>query len=160
MATRSNIVLIKVNKGGELVAESSYCHWDGYPDYNGLILETVFKKTKDIQKLVNRGEMSSISRHGKVDKMVDRGPKEIDSLANNPSLKQYAKEKMEKWGTEYLYYWVDKSAAAYVPKSWVEKWRVVDFYHPDIQEQRLRLLFSEDQLKNPFKKDHYGYKGG
>ena len=54
MGTRSRIGL---QLDGGIV--SVYCHWDGYPEYNGVILEHLFKDKNSISELIDGGDISS-----------------------------------------------------------------------------------------------------
>lgn len=54
MSTRSNIGF--VNADGGLVA--SYCHYDGYPSHNGLILLSHYQDRAKVLELVNLGSLS------------------------------------------------------------------------------------------------------
>ena len=53
MATRSNIG-IKV--GG--IYHYIYCHWDGYPSYNGTILLKNYNTTEKVSELISGGGLS------------------------------------------------------------------------------------------------------
>ncbi len=55
MGTRSRIGL-QLNGG----IVSVYCHWDGYPDYNGVILEHLYKDKDSISELIDGGDISSL----------------------------------------------------------------------------------------------------
>lgn len=59
MATRSSISLQREN--GEIV--SVYCHWDGYPDYNGALLLEHYNTPEKIEELLALGDMSSLSEN-------------------------------------------------------------------------------------------------
>lgn len=56
MGTRSRIG-IELSDGSVL---SSYCHWNGYPEYNGKILVTHYQNREDVQELIDGGSMSSL----------------------------------------------------------------------------------------------------
>ncbi len=56
MATRSRIAIEKAN--GKV--ESIYCHWDGYPEYNGEILDNHYTDEKKVQALIDLGDISSL----------------------------------------------------------------------------------------------------
>ena len=56
MATRSRIGM--VNELKEIL--SVYCHWDGYPDYNGAILSEHYRDPEKIKKLIGNGDISSL----------------------------------------------------------------------------------------------------
>lgn len=56
MATRSRIAIEKAN--GKV--ESIYCHWDGYPEHNGEILDNHYTDEKKVQALIDLGDISSL----------------------------------------------------------------------------------------------------
>lgn len=59
MATHSRIGII--NKG-EVVANTVYCHWDGYPKYVGAILKLYYTDVDKIKELISGGDLSFISK--------------------------------------------------------------------------------------------------
>ena len=59
MATRSRIGII--NKG-EVVADTVYCHWDGYTKFVGAILKLYYTDVDKIKELISGGDLSSISK--------------------------------------------------------------------------------------------------
>lgn len=56
MATRSAIAVMHGDK-----AKAVYCHWDGYLDHNGYILQTQYDSVK-ANKLVAMGDLSSLGQ--------------------------------------------------------------------------------------------------
>ena len=64
MATRSRIAIEKEDG----TVESIYCHWDGYPENNGLILVENYKDHKKVQALIDLGDISSLAPN------VEAGP--------------------------------------------------------------------------------------
>ena len=40
--------------------KSIYCHWDGYPEYNGKILYENYNEKKKVEKLISLGDISSL----------------------------------------------------------------------------------------------------
>ena len=58
MGTRSNIAVEQPN--GEVVV--AYCHYDGYPEYNGQLLNDHYNTTKKAKDLVNQGYFSSLKK--------------------------------------------------------------------------------------------------
>jgi hypothetical protein len=56
MGTRSNIAYERPN--GQVVV--TYCHYDGYPDYNGVILNENYDTPKQAEELANQGYLSSL----------------------------------------------------------------------------------------------------
>ena len=59
MATRS--VIAKTQPSGKIKA--SYCHFDGYPEYNGKILASYYTDKKKINSLLAEGEISVLGRN-------------------------------------------------------------------------------------------------
>lgn len=57
MSTRSYIAM---KRGGKY--EGVYCHWDGYPEHNGNILNTYYKNPQNILELLNNGDLSILER--------------------------------------------------------------------------------------------------
>jgi len=56
MGTRSNIAYQRPN--GQVVV--TYCHWDGYPEYNGVMLSQHYNNQKKAEELANQGYLSSL----------------------------------------------------------------------------------------------------
>ena len=56
MATRSNIAYQRSN--GQVVV--AYCHWDGYPEHNGVMLNQHYNNQKKAEELANQGYFSGI----------------------------------------------------------------------------------------------------
>ena len=56
MATRSNIAYQRAN--GQVVV--TYCHWDGYPEYNGVMLNEHYNNQSKAEELANQGYLSSL----------------------------------------------------------------------------------------------------
>ena len=51
MGTRSNIAYEQPN--GEVIV--TYCHWDGYPTYNGQMLNDHYNNHKKAEQIANQG---------------------------------------------------------------------------------------------------------
>ena len=56
MGTRSTIAM-KKPEGGVVAI---YCHWDGYPAHNGVILNKHWTDTDKIAQLIGLGDLSSL----------------------------------------------------------------------------------------------------
>lgn len=56
MATRSRIGI--ENEDGSV--SSVYCHWDGYLEHNGVVLENHYKNRELVKKLISLGSISSL----------------------------------------------------------------------------------------------------
>lgn len=55
MATRSTIAI----RYGDTI-KSVYCHWDGYIEHNGFILNRCYNNSVDASKLISMGDISSL----------------------------------------------------------------------------------------------------
>lgn len=40
-----------------------YCHWDGYPQHNGVMLTEHYKNREKVQQLINLGSISSLGKY-------------------------------------------------------------------------------------------------
>ena len=56
MATRSTIAL----EYADGTVGQIYCHWDGYLDHNGEIINKYYKDPFKVRELLDRGDMSSL----------------------------------------------------------------------------------------------------
>jgi len=108
MSTRSRIAIEKEN--GKV--ESIYCHFDGYPSYNGVILNTHYKDRDKTQKLIDLGSISVLapivdapeghSFENRVKDVVvaygrDRGEKDVAKSYHN-SKEDFFNSDIEEWG--------------------------------------------------------------
>lgn len=59
MATRSTIGMIQ--KDGTTI-RSIYCHWDGYPDGVGKMLQNFYSDEEKINRLLSMGDISSLDQ--------------------------------------------------------------------------------------------------
>ena len=113
MGTRSMIGI----KNADQTVTAIYCHWDGYPSYNGDILVNHYTTESKIRKLMNLGDISSLGynigrKHGfneHSEKFCtaygrDRGEKvcEAKTYANMDSVTTIH------GGIEYVYIWDGK----------------------------------------------------
>ena len=57
MSTRSHIGIW--NEDGSL--DVIYCHWDGYPSYNGAVLLHHYQDPEKIRELIALGDISSLA---------------------------------------------------------------------------------------------------
>ena len=56
MATRSRIGIEKEDG----TVESIYCHWDGYPSNNGVILQENYQDREKVEELISLGDISAL----------------------------------------------------------------------------------------------------
>lgn len=57
MSTRSNIGIINDDRSVDVV----YCHWDGYPSYNGAVLLHHFRDEDKVRRLLRLGDISILA---------------------------------------------------------------------------------------------------
>ena len=69
MSTRSMIAL--ANQDGTVRAV--YCHSDGYPEYNGRLLNEYWTEAVDVSELIDQGDMSSLGATLSTCKFYARG---------------------------------------------------------------------------------------
>lgn len=113
MSTRSNIAIKRTN--GSI--DSIYCHSDGYLEYNGVMLNTMYINPEKVNKLIGLGDISFLERcinpdpttehsfdYDKRQKYVtvayhrDRGDKlEETSSRHYKSMKEYLKSFEDSW---------------------------------------------------------------
>lgn len=66
MSTRSNIAIKR--KDGSI--DSIYCHSDGYLEYNGVMLNTMYINSKKVNNLIKLGDISFLDRYLKPDPTI------------------------------------------------------------------------------------------
>ena len=123
MGTRSRIGILE--KDGAVT--SIYCHFDGYPSYNGKILLNDYKDEFKVRQLILFGDLSSLGNdigvfndYKSPSKLFccaygrDRG--EIDTKATNHSCNEWPS------GGEYHYLWDGawKFYTVYGEKKWLD----------------------------------------
>jgi hypothetical protein len=85
MATRSRIGILR--EDGSI--KSIYCHWDGYPNNNGKILIESYSDKEKVEKLLEKGDMSSLQDAiHRCEYYVDRGETDV-SAGVYKSLEEY-----------------------------------------------------------------------
>lgn len=116
MGTRSRIGYYDIEKNQVV---SVYCHWDGYPSYNGRILLNHYNTLEKAKQLVSGGDISSLGEscecpdghcfENKVNGYTvyygrDRGEKNVGPKVSK-SMKDYDRIKS---GQEYEYMFIDR----------------------------------------------------
>jgi len=94
MGTRSNIAYERPN--GQVVV--TYCHYDGYPDYNGVILNENYDTPKTAEEIANQGYLSSLKPTLK-DSLEDRANHDAPIIYH--SLHSYLND--IQWDIEWIY---------------------------------------------------------
>ena len=103
MSTNSSISIKKDNK-----YKSVYCHWDGYLQYNGVILYEKYNTLEKIEELFSYGDISSLGETIETCKFYHRDRNEKLSLPSWDSNLLYE---------EYTYVFED------------DTWYVYDYYY-------------------------------
>lgn len=78
MSTRS--LIIRKNEVGKY--ESIYCHWDGYPTCNGVILYNHYNNPERVKELISHGDLSSL--HVYINPETRKDYMEHEHTFNNP----------------------------------------------------------------------------
>jgi hypothetical protein len=122
MATRSRI-------GIQLADESIlsvYCHWDGYPEFNGVKLQEHFNSNELVAELIDGGDISCLWTNAGWNNEVlpTTGPLYYSSRGENlpPSLDSNLKEYLSDGAEEYAYLFTNGEWVCYNTRSWDEKY--------------------------------------
>ena len=83
MGTRSTIAL----EFADGTVEQVYCHWDGYLDHNGRILQDHYSDPFKLQKLINLGDLSSLGPN-----IGEKHPFSPHSSKEDEALYEHAKD--------------------------------------------------------------------
>ena len=59
MATRSKIAI----ENADGTVSAIYCHWDGYPQHNGMMLAEHYTNREKVQQLIDLGSISSLREY-------------------------------------------------------------------------------------------------
>ena len=125
MGTRSRIgIQLKDNS-----VLSVYCHWDGYPSFNGRVLREFYNTKEKVTQLINGGNISSL--HTNVgwnnETLPETGPQYYTSRGesiddNAPELSKNKNEYMKLGGEygdeEYAYLFTSAGWTCYNTRSW------------------------------------------
>ncbi len=119
MATRSRIG-VQLKDGSVL---SVYCHWDGYPEWNGKKLKEHFNSYEQAAELIDGGDISSLwtDKDWEQKEMqsrplyyAERGETDTEPNLDN-SLQAFIKGVNDSWG-DYAYLFADGEWKCYTPK--------------------------------------------
>jgi len=128
MGTRSRIG-IELSDSSIL---SVYCHYDGYPSFNGKVLREFYNTKEKVTQLINGGNISSL--HTNVgwnnETLPETGPQYYTSRGesieeNEPELSKDHGEYLKMSGDsdeEYSYLFADGEWMCYNTRSWDEKY--------------------------------------
>jgi hypothetical protein len=114
MSTHSNIGIINQDNSVEMV----YCHWNGYPSNNGILLLENYSSEAKVRQLLALGNLSSLGAELGMGHNFDNPPEgvcnfygrdrhELDNVVSQKGLTvKGAIDRME----EYLYLWDVKTS--------------------------------------------------
>lgn len=103
MATRSFILRYSPNTN---TYTGIYCHWDGYPQYVGVMLRDHYSHDGELQVLIGRGDISSLLTPGGRDMAgEDIGWKTFGEKARTFDYLSEALDYAKGCGCEHAYLW-------------------------------------------------------
>ena len=123
MGTRSRIGIQLADKS----ILSVYCHYDGYPEFNGVKLQEHFNSYELAAELIDGGDISCLWTNAGWNNEVlpTTGPLYYTSRGeeyNPPSLDSNLKEYLTDGAEEYAYLFKDGEWVCYNTRSWDEKY--------------------------------------
>lgn len=89
MGTRSRIGIVYGGNDGKLKVRSIYCHWDGYPEYNGKMLMEYYNNNARAEELIDLGDISSLRK-----KISTKEPHSFDNPQKDVTV-AYARDRGE-----------------------------------------------------------------
>jgi len=112
---------------------SVYCHWDGYPSFNGKVLREFYNTKEKVNQLINGGNISSL--HTNVgwnnETLPETGPQYYTSRGesiddNEPELNKNQSEYLntaDNCGEEYAYLFTSAGWTCYNVQSWDDDYK-------------------------------------
>ena len=112
---------------------SVYCHWDGYPSFNGKVLREFYNTKEKVTQLINGGNISSL--HTNVgwnnETLSETGPQYYTSRGesiddNEPELNKNQSEYLktaDNCGEEYAYLFTSAGWTCYNVCSWDDNYK-------------------------------------
>lgn len=113
MSTRSRIALLQ--EDGQV--KSIYCHWDGYPSYNGKMLQQHYNSKPLVEELLGMGDMSSLDAN--IEKSTfyarDRNEENVDAVVE--PLEDFKQNIVDDIFEEYTYLFRDGEWVCFIGHS-------------------------------------------
>lgn len=113
MSTRSRIALLQ--EDGQV--KSIYCHWDGYPSYNGKMLLQHYNSKPLVEALLNMGDMSSLDATIEECTFYARDRGEEDVAAVVEPMEQFKQDIVDDIFEEFTYLFRDGEWVCFVGSS-------------------------------------------
>ena len=111
---------------------SVYCHWDGYPSFNGKVLREFYDTKEKVTQLINGGNISALHTNAgwQNETLSETGPLYYTSRGetideNAPELNKNKSEYLktaDNCGEEYAYLFTSAGWTCYNTRSWDEKY--------------------------------------
>ena len=120
MGTRS---MIAIENPHSLAVKSIYCHWDGYLEHNGSILNTHYNNSPKVNNLIALGDLSSLrpeigEKHLFSSIELPKDQREAHEEAVKDMCTFYTRDRGET--APYKHFGTVKEAVAYYDGSWCE----------------------------------------
>ena len=119
MGTRS---MIAIENPHSLAVKSIYCHWDGYLEHNGSILNTHYSNSPKVNNLIALGDLSSlrpeIGEKHEFSRLDTTLPEEEYERLYGDMCTYYTRDRGET--APYKHFSTVKEAVAYYDGSWCE----------------------------------------
>jgi len=113
MSTRSRIALLQ--EDGQV--KSIYCHWDGYPLYNGKMLQQHYNSKPLVEELLGMGDTSSLDAN--IEKSTfyarDRNEENVDAVVE--PLEDFKQNIVDDIFEEYTYLFRDGEWVCFIGNS-------------------------------------------
>ena len=121
MGTRSRLGIQLADKS----ILSVYCHYDGYPSFNGVKLQEHFNSHDKASELIDGGDLSALwtnqGHHSEI--LPEVGPLYYSSRGENtpPRIDSNLKQYLTDGAEEYAYLFKDGEWVCYNTRSWDDK---------------------------------------
>jgi len=120
MGTRS---MIAIENPHSKAVKSIYCHWDGYLEHNGSILNTHYSNSPKVNNLIALGDLSSLrptigEKHAFSSLDLPKAEQEAHEEAVKDMCTFYTRDRGET--AHYKHFSTVKEAVAYYDGSWCE----------------------------------------
>jgi hypothetical protein len=99
MSTRSGIALLNPDK----TVTAIYCHSDGYPEHNGVILSKFYNSIADAKAILAQGDCSILAESIADSRFYNTWRNENTKAKTFASVEDFHKLAPDAFGAEYLY---------------------------------------------------------
>lgn len=110
MSTRSRIAVAQDDGS----VKSIYCHWDGYPAYNGKMLMQHYNSKSLADALVAMGDMSALDVDIELSTFYNRDRSEALNVSEDSSVEDFVEDFVGDIFEEYAYLYKDGEWVCYI----------------------------------------------